>query len=576
MASPRNTMCTQSAEADHECYQLRQPTAATVEPTRVTLPSTALQPQHGTWQGAAPRDEDFNKLLLDKLDQMSRRIEGIEVHIQAQAAAPPPPPPPPPEPIIPAAEGPNVQPTAAEPPVITAPVPPVQASDQAPQPVPPPIVAPAVPAANCTLPALCKPAAAQAGHQLRMDFSQQQAQELLHNHREFLQLSTCSFGRRGRPSYAVRTESKVQCLCNIANISGPHGAAAIHVAHPLQGWVCSDGTADTTSLLNDSQPNRDRAEHVAPFCGTANCRCHYMHAADISRCAVVLLDAHTTCVDCVHHALIAVGATDVPTLDILLATVVGAIAESWDVMCLQVLHAHASSLPSTCMAEQYGEALQQHRLLPGDVELAVLGHALNIAVTVFDPAGLQVCYWGSSTAPTEVCLIRQMGLFGTPVSYRLLDMMPVYLYNITTEIHKGDMPDRATAMHTAVMQLWIVAAGSLRADTAITLIYDYGMKDDIHLYQPFQDHFTLTCLMSTANPRLADKMEAFYIAQYKCLWPDGYNVLHGPPSTSPTCYTGTACRRITRHRPTDTYDAQRATWHLTDGVLARCALPFWT
>ncbi|EFJ45131.1 hypothetical protein VOLCADRAFT_94517 [Volvox carteri f. nagariensis] len=72
----------------------------------------------------------------------------------------------------------------------------------------------------------------------------------------------------------------------------------------------------------------------------------------------------------------------------------------------------------------YGEALQQHRLLPGDVELAVLAHALNIALTVFDPDGLQICYWGTSTAPTEVCLIWQTGLAGTPVSYCLLDMVP--------------------------------------------------------------------------------------------------------------------------------------------------------
>ncbi|EFJ53079.1 hypothetical protein VOLCADRAFT_85991 [Volvox carteri f. nagariensis] len=82
------------------------------------------------------------------------------------------------------------------------------------------------------------------------------------------------------------------------------------------------------------------------------------------------------------------------------------------------------SLPSTCTAVQYREALQQHRLLPGDVELAVLAHALNIALTVFDPDGLQICYWGTSTVPTEVCLIRQMGLAGTPVSYCLLDMLP--------------------------------------------------------------------------------------------------------------------------------------------------------
>ncbi|EFJ40925.1 hypothetical protein VOLCADRAFT_107912 [Volvox carteri f. nagariensis] len=47
--------------------------------------------------------------------------------------------------------------------------------------------------------------------QLRMDFSQQQPQELLHNHRDCLQL--------GRASYALCTETKVQRLCNIANIS---------------------------------------------------------------------------------------------------------------------------------------------------------------------------------------------------------------------------------------------------------------------------------------------------------------------------------------------------------------------
>ncbi|EFJ50048.1 hypothetical protein VOLCADRAFT_89016 [Volvox carteri f. nagariensis] len=46
--------------------------------------------------------------------------------------------------------------------------------------------------------------------QLRMDFSQQQPQELLHNHRECLQLGTCSFGRQGRATYAMSTETKVQ------------------------------------------------------------------------------------------------------------------------------------------------------------------------------------------------------------------------------------------------------------------------------------------------------------------------------------------------------------------------------
>ncbi|EFJ44237.1 hypothetical protein VOLCADRAFT_106452 [Volvox carteri f. nagariensis] len=46
--------------------------------------------------------------------------------------------------------------------------------------------------------------------QLRMDFSQQQPQELLHNHRECLQLGTCSFGRRGRATYAMRTEHEMK------------------------------------------------------------------------------------------------------------------------------------------------------------------------------------------------------------------------------------------------------------------------------------------------------------------------------------------------------------------------------
>ncbi|EFJ52242.1 hypothetical protein VOLCADRAFT_87210 [Volvox carteri f. nagariensis] len=121
-------------------------------------------------------------------------------------------------------------------------------------------------------------------------------------------------------------------------------------------------------------------------------------------------------------------------------------------------------------------------------------------------------------------------------------------YNITKRIHDGDMPDFNTAMYADIMKLWMTSAGSLRANTAIQLIYDFGMdaakvldstqeftvrmvlqpsvmQDDVHLYQPFRDHFHLTCLMSTANPRLADKMEAFYIAQYNCLGPDGYNVL---------------------------------------------------
>ncbi|EFJ39970.1 hypothetical protein VOLCADRAFT_100293 [Volvox carteri f. nagariensis] len=187
-----------------------------------------------------------------------------------------------------------------------------------------------------------------------------------------------------------------------------------------------------------------------------------------------------------------------------------------------------------------------------------------------------------------------------------------FLYNITAEIHEGDMPERAVATHAEVMQLWIAAAGSLRADTAIELTYDYSMdaatvlnadqgfartvleaaqkarasgsllatttpakrpatspadphasapapharnppsrmKDDARRYQPFRNHFTLTRLMSTANPALAHKMEAFYIAQFKARGPGGYNVLHGPPSASPAFYAMTQQRAGGAHTPT--------------------------
>ncbi|EFJ52483.1 hypothetical protein VOLCADRAFT_86626 [Volvox carteri f. nagariensis] len=164
-----------------------------------------------------------------------------------------------------------------------------------------------------------------------------------------------------------------------------------------------------------------------------------------------------------------------------------------------------------------------------------------------------------------------------------------FLYNVTAEIHEGDMPDKATATHATIMQLWIAAAGSLRADTAIALIYDYGMdagtssrrtktsrsrvyvgqsrdpqrrfqaharnppsrmKDDARHYQPFRDHFTLTRLMSTANPALAQKMEALYIAQFKARGPGGYNVLRGPPSASPAFYMMSRRRAGSAHMPT--------------------------
>ncbi|EFJ39362.1 hypothetical protein VOLCADRAFT_108666 [Volvox carteri f. nagariensis] len=275
-----------------------------------------------------------------------------------------------------------------------------------------------------------------------------------------IQLRTCSFGRRGRPSYAVRTQAEVQRLCHFANVSvsetgtadtssmlvdsqpardsvgnvepsrgtGVQGAAEVRVANTHDGCVRGDvsdtGTTNMSSMRIDEQPTVVRVGNAEPSSSTGHLRVPLYARSDISNCAVVPLDAHATCLDCVRHGLIAAGATDVPAPDILLATVVAAIAESWESMRFQVLHAHASSLPSTCTATQYGEALQQHRLLPGDVELAVFAHAFNIAITVFDSAGLQICYWGSSSAPTEVCLIRQAGLAGAPLPYRLLDMVP--------------------------------------------------------------------------------------------------------------------------------------------------------
>ncbi|EFJ52324.1 hypothetical protein VOLCADRAFT_86633 [Volvox carteri f. nagariensis] len=302
--------------------------------------------------------------------------------------------------------------------------------------------------------------------QLRKGVSQQQAQALLNIHREYLQLSMCSFGRRGRPSYAFRTEAEVQRLCNIANISVPEcrlpstkdrgshlkNQPSIHVPLQMKTRRASGRRMSVSVYVVRREP---RGGILVVMAVVYRMTAH-LHR-DISGCAVMPLDAHATCLDCMHHALIAMGATDVPAPDILLATVVGAITESWDMMRFQVLHAHASSLPSTCTVEQYGEALQQHRLLPGAIELAVLTHALNIALTVFDPDGLQMCYWGSSTAPMEVCLIRQMGLAGTPVSYHLLDLVPANSGNERAEFLVFHPPDYTKAIVSldTIDHLWI-------------------------------------------------------------------------------------------------------------------------
>ncbi|EFJ41639.1 hypothetical protein VOLCADRAFT_98397 [Volvox carteri f. nagariensis] len=56
--------------------------------------------------------------------------------------------------------------------------------------------------------------------------------------------------------------------------------------------------------------------------------------------------------------------------------------------------------------------------------------------------------------------------------------------------------------------------------------------------------------LRTANPALAQKMEALYIAQFKARGPGGYNVLRGPPSASPVFYAMSRQRAGSAHTPT--------------------------
>ncbi|EFJ44428.1 hypothetical protein VOLCADRAFT_106412 [Volvox carteri f. nagariensis] len=135
--------------------------------------------------------------------------------------------------------------------------------------------------------------------QLRMELSQQQARRLLNNHREYLQMGTCSFGRRGQAAYALRSGTEVQRLFDIANISdedaaqfwatgvgqrlrGVHGAAGVRAAHPLEGSVCDTGTADTSSMLIDLQPTRVRVGNAEPSSSTGQFRVPLYARSDIS------------------------------------------------------------------------------------------------------------------------------------------------------------------------------------------------------------------------------------------------------------------------------------------------------
>ncbi|EFJ44221.1 hypothetical protein VOLCADRAFT_106543 [Volvox carteri f. nagariensis] len=60
----------------------------------------------------------------------------------------------------------------------------------------------------------------------------------------------------------------------------------------------------------------------------------------------------------------------------------------------------------------------------------------------------------------------------------------------------------------------------------------------------------LSYALRTANPALAQKMEALYIAQFKARGPGGYNVLRGPPSASPAFYAMSRQCAGSAHTPT--------------------------
>ncbi|EFJ52086.1 hypothetical protein VOLCADRAFT_103093 [Volvox carteri f. nagariensis] len=449
-------------------------------------------------------------------------------------------------------------------------------------------------------------------------------------------LRTCSFGRRGRPSYAVRTQAEVQRLCHFANVS-----------------VSETGTADTSSMLVDSQPARDSVGNVEPSRGTgvqgaAEVRVANTHdgcvRGDVSDTAPAVLESalldyksqnpNASDEDAIHHILKHKLPATLPN------------TPAW----------HRSNLQDLlCMVDRFGMPSFFLTLTTDEVSATRWPEVQSLEQKLQDfCAGFT---WQDAPAENAFIAHKRVQSFMTDVlkagrgavhtnaefnvllaearKYRdeFLEQHHVkpastYLYNITAAIHEGDMPDRATATHAEVMQLWIAAAGSLRADTAIELIYDYGMdagtvlktdqdfarsvltaaqqarasgallttttpakraasspaepdssasprtvyvgqsrdpqrrfqaharnppsrmKEDASRYQPFHDHFSLTRLMSTANPALAQRMEAFYIAQFKARGPGGYNVLCGPPSASPAFYAMRRQRAGSAHTPT--------------------------
>ncbi|EFJ42340.1 hypothetical protein VOLCADRAFT_97614 [Volvox carteri f. nagariensis] len=176
--------------------------------------------------------------------------------------------------------------------------------------------------------------------------------------------------------------------------------------------------------------------------------------------------------------------------------------------------------------------------------------------------------------PLPSCPLSLLSLFGWPPPVLLLAVLPPRVLGASVALPPAPLPPPALSPVVPSMLTVILHKRERRAPSFlrrqrnvrppawprpirmaplhVTLHHHVRTNwkgDDVRLYQPFRDHFHLTCLMSTANPRLTDKMEAFYIAQYNCLGPDGYNVLRGPPSASPTFYTMTQKRAGTAHTP---------------------------
>ena len=75
---------------------------------------------------------------------------------------------------------------------------------------------------------------------VRPDLDQQQSGWFLKHHREVLRLGVCSFGRRGRPSYAVHCEADADRLLHVAGASGVSRSHS-HVL-PLPSFFAADYT----------------------------------------------------------------------------------------------------------------------------------------------------------------------------------------------------------------------------------------------------------------------------------------------------------------------------------------------